>query len=65
VQAGVSLSLSLSPPPLLLEERRTDDEEGSVEEDGVGVPVGDLRHVLQDVLFSDDAQKPPRERERE
>lgn len=31
----------------------------SVEEDGVGVPVGDLSHVLQDVLLGDDAQQPP------
>ena len=32
---------------------------GSVEEDGVGVSVGDLRHVFQYVLFSDDSQQPP------
>lgn len=31
----------------------------SVEEDGVGVPVGDLSHVLQDVLLGDDPQQPP------
>lgn len=31
----------------------------SVEEDGVGVPVGDLSHVLQDVLLGDDSQQPP------
>lgn len=33
---------------------------GSVEEDGVGVSVGDLRHVFQYVLFSDDSQQPPK-----
>lgn len=31
----------------------------SVEEDGVGVPVGHLSHVLQDVLLGDDSQQPP------
>lgn len=31
----------------------------SVEQDGVGVPVGDLRHVFQNVLFGDDAQQSP------
>lgn len=31
----------------------------SVEEDGVGVPAGDLSHVLQDVLLGDDSQQPP------
>lgn len=36
----------------------------SVEQDGVGVPVGDLRHVLQDVLLGDDAQQPPAEERR-
>lgn len=36
----------------------------SVEENGVGVPVGDLSHVLQDVLLGDDSQQPPVDRRR-
>lgn len=31
----------------------------SVEEDGVGVSVGDLRQVFEYVLLSDDSQQPP------
>ena len=36
---------------------------GSVEEDGVGVSVGDVRHVFQNVFLSDDSQQPPGDRE--
>lgn len=35
------------------------DGRRSVEEDGVGVSVGDLRHVFEDVLLGDDSQQPP------
>lgn len=35
------------------------EDGGSVEEDGVGVSVGDLSHVFQDVFLSDDSQQPP------
>lgn len=44
-----------------------DEEEGrrrSVEEDGVRVPVGHLRHVFKYVLFGDDSQQPPENRDR-
>lgn len=42
-------------------ELRPSARSSSVEQDGVGVPVGDLRHVFQNVLFGDDAQQPPEE----
>lgn len=37
----------------------------SVEEDGVGVPVGYLRHVFEYVFFRDDSQQPPNDKQRE
>lgn len=44
-----------------------DQERGrrsSVKKDGVGVSVGYLCHVFQDILFSDDSQQPPNDTER-
>lgn len=43
---------------------RGSDERSSVEEDGVRVSVGNVRHVLQDVLFSDDSQQPPKKQKK-
>lgn len=42
-------------------EERGKEEGGrnSVEEDGLGVSVGNLRHVFEYVLFGDDSQQPP------
>lgn len=39
-------------------------QRSSVEEDGVRVSVGHLRHVFQYVFFSDDSQQPPNGREK-
>lgn len=55
-------------PALQRRDGRNDEEEGwrySVEEDGVRVPVGYLRHVLQYVFFCDDSQQPPNGKERQ
>lgn len=68
----VSLQAGVPPPPLHPTLQRgdlvgEDEEEGrrrSVEEDGVRVPVGHLRHVFKYVLFGDDSQQPPENRDR-
>ncbi len=55
--------------PWSTEARWKDDEgegrRGSVEEDGVRVSVGYLRHVFQNIFFSDDSQQPPNDTQRE
>ena len=55
----------LSPPGLQMRDDEEDGRGRSVEEDGVRIPVGNLRHVFQDVFFSDYSQQPPDETERE
>lgn len=63
LQAGVPPHPTLQRGDLVGE----DEEEGrrsSVEEDGVRVPVGHLRHVFKYVLFGDDSQQPPENRDR-